>query len=235
MRSLLLCVVLLALGATAFFVSRSAKPSEAAGSPAVPSDTGGTARASMGGASELDEPELAAATESTGERAAPPEPPAATPPEPAVPSLDAPTPADAQRALHDLSTEELLALAQDPNLSAEERIRALGLLRYREDDDGNDVRTAELVRSMIDLAALVPDGELRGDIWKAMEDCKDPQLVEPLIDALLYDASAEARSEAAETLGTFTGDPRVVSALQNAAENDPDPSVKKEAKGSLKD
>ncbi len=130
-----------------------------------------------------------------------------------------------------LTPEELRALALDLSLTVDERIQAAKFLRYGQKGD-DDLRTGALAAAMIDMLAYA-DAEQRGHIWKALDDCKDPQLVEPMLQALLHDPDAETRSEAAESLGTFVGDARVRAALEEAAEIDPDPKVRKEARGSL--
>lgn len=138
----------------------------------------------------------------------------------------------ARKIDYTLFTEELAELVQDPALTVDERVHAALLLSRKRERNGPDPRTPELVRSLIDLAVHA-DGEQRGHIWKALEDCRDPQLVDPLLNALVNDPDASARSEAAETLGTFADLESVRDALASASLHDLDPSVRKEAQGSL--
>jgi len=230
LTALLLVAVFLVLGVLVFWRPTRQSGEAAAASPASPASPAAAAGAAPRAESlDLAAPEVLSRGELSERResalgaldpAAPPEGPAPL--------------ATARLAIdHETSNDELRKHAMDLALLAEDRILAAEYLRFREEADGSDARTSELVRSMIELAALVPDGEMRGDIWKALEGCRDPALVEPLIECLLHDGESVARGEAAETLGAFVADKRVRDALQLAADTDPSPDVRKEARGSL--
>jgi len=65
------------------------------------------------------------------------------------------------------------------------------------------------------------DAELRGEVWRAMEDVEDPYLVGPLIDSLTNDTSEFVRIQAVRLLAkNFSGDPRAMSALDYIMAND---------------
>lgn len=138
-----------------------------------------------------------------------------------------------QTAREEPDVSESQRRALDATLSDAERVRELGVLRFRKDQLGNDARSPEVVAAMIAIAQVSADEELRADIWRQLHRSGDPALRDPLLWSLQYDPSADVRSEAAETLDDFNSDPAVAAALRHAAEHDPDRSVRKEASGSL--
>jgi HEAT repeat protein len=67
-------------------------------------------------------------------------------------------------------------------------------------------------------------------VWRQLSGVTDRRLLQPLLDALAFDTSVNAREEAAETLSDFLPDPAAESALRHAADNDPDEGVREDAR-----
>lgn len=130
-----------------------------------------------------------------------------------------------------LAADELAATqrqAVDAGATAEERLRALRVLRGERDG-----RSREVVLSMIELARTSGDPRVRADVFRQLHRVTLPELEQPLLDALRGDADAKVREEAAETLDHFLGSDAVRSALAEAAESDADRGVREQARESL--
>ena len=87
---------------------------------------------------------------------------------------------------------------------------------------------------MVRIGETSEDEAVRADVWR-QADGKDRNslLVRPMLSALANDPSERVRSEAAETLQNYTGEPGVVPALRHAAKNDSSEEVRQEAQSSL--
>lgn len=127
---------------------------------------------------------------------------------------------------------ELHQRARDASRSEAERLQALRALRGQREPNGVDARLAVL-DDMIRLAQASTDAATRADVWRQLSNVTDARLKQPLLDALAFDGNTKVREEAAETLADFLPDGQVASALHNAAENDSDPGVRRQAASSL--
>jgi HEAT repeat protein len=130
------------------------------------------------------------------------------------------TPAQRQAAIADAR-----AIVLNAALPATERVKALGKLPQTE------ARTDAVVAAAVELATIAP--ELRAFIWRAMEGVENPYLIEPLLDSLAYDNADHRRRAAAAALRTFTAEPRVKAALENAQASDPSDTVREAAQHAL--
>lgn len=130
------------------------------------------------------------------------------------------------------SLEEWRDLANDPNATPEEMLSSLRRLRGHRLEDGSDARLPVLA-PMIQLAHVSPDGDVRADIWRQLDEVTDPSLMTALLDALANDPHPGAREEAAESLAPFLPDHQVEQALRNAMEFDEDEAVRRQAAASL--
>jgi hypothetical protein len=116
----------------------------------------------------------------------------------------------------------------DARTKDSQKVEAHGRLRWVA-GDYSAAALAELIR----IGARSADAALRADVWRLFDGASTPPaLMQPLLTALARDGSPIVRSEAAETLGHFLGDPRVVAAL-NAATQDADPDVQAKARRTL--
>jgi hypothetical protein len=131
-----------------------------------------------------------------------------------------------------MAIDDATARAQDLAASEQERLQGLRALRGRRLEDGTDARLLVL-DDMLELARGSQDGGVRADVWRQLSGVTDRRLLQPLLDALAFDTSVNAREEAAETLSDFLPDPAAESALRHAAENDPDAGVREDARDYL--
>ena len=179
------------------------------------------------------------------------EPPPPVPPEPVArpsavkPAADAIPPEDpkqagdvvraAASALDPLSSPEpeeipgLKARVLDLSADPKDRLAALARLRLATPDG----RSPEVVRSMIDLLRVSPDGEVRADVCRQLSRVVSEDLKQQLLLTARADSFAKAREEATETLGRMKDDPVVRQALESILASDPDEDVKTQARKSL--
>lgn len=139
---------------------------------------------------------------------------------------------ESERANLQRMIDDWTSLARDPLASEAERLDALSGLRGNHQADGTDARLAVLPE-MILLAQTTQDAATRADVWRQLSHVTDRSLLAPLLDSLQNDASDEVREEAAETLADFLPDPAAKSALEYAAQYDPDEGVRRQAADSL--
>ena len=123
--------------------------------------------------------------------------------------------------------DENVALANDWGRTPQERLQALRFLRFQQ--HGNEEARLLVLDAMMHLGVNAAEGSVRADVWRQMSGMTDARLLPALLDALAYDPVAEVREEAAETLIDFLPDPTVMAALQQAANNDPDGDVRRQA------
>lgn len=116
----------------------------------------------------------------------------------------------------------------DPTSSLELKMAAWGELRSVK--PWGD----EVVAEMIRIGETAEDEDVRADVWR-QADGRDENtlLVPPMLRALQSDPSAQVRSEAAETLQNYLGEPGVEAALRHAAANDVSEDVREQAAESL--
>lgn len=138
--------------------------------------------------------------------------------------------------LRELRSEVSAAIeaARDPAASDATLIQSLRFLQGNHLPDGSDARLQAL-DEVLALAARSIDGETRADVWRHLNGLTDARLRRPLLDALVFDASASVREEAAQTLGSFLPDREVEAALRAAADGDVNAMVRRQASESLGD
>ncbi len=127
-----------------------------------------------------------------------------------------------------MSEEDAQSNILDASKSDSEKVAAWAVLRSAETWDDS------VVSEMIAIGENSTDPEIREDVWRQADArASSPLLVAPLLRALQSDPNAGVRSEAAETLENYLGEPGVRNALIYAAENDSSEDVRKEARGAL--
>ena len=148
--------------------------------------------------------------------------PAPAPDAPVAPLLP-PAPPDANAGV-----EFLRASALDTRRTEAERVAALKGLRAV-----TGARTHEVVIAMVDLLRTSKDPKVREDVIKHLHGTKDPDLVQPMIEALLHDTDEEVRAKAADDIDDFVSDAQVVRALELAKDTDASQKVRKKAAKTL--
>ncbi|MCA9076123.1 MAG: HEAT repeat domain-containing protein [Planctomycetaceae bacterium] len=117
----------------------------------------------------------------------------------------------------------------DSQASESQRLQALRELRFA-DGDG---RSHEVVVAMLGLASETSDTRVRADIYRQLDEVKNPIMVEPLLESLANSSDSEVREEAAESLGGFATRADVREALQTTTDHDQSSSVRQQAQASL--
>jgi HEAT repeat protein len=118
--------------------------------------------------------------------------------------------------------------ASDPNNSLEERLLAWRALR--ESQRG----AADISAALAQMAQQTQDPFQRAKLFAAFDDAieqatsSDAAFLPPLVQGL-QDPSPLVRERAADALNDFSADPTVQQWLRYAAENDPDPAVRRQA------
>jgi len=111
----------------------------------------------------------------------------------------------------------------DAALSDEARLE--GLWKLMRPSDPGAIRGAfdkDVVGAAVQIAAKSANADTRESLWAGLRGVHDPQLVQPLLQALVSDPAASVRRQAATSLHTFLDVPGVREALQRAAAEDPD-------------
>jgi HEAT repeat protein len=122
--------------------------------------------------------------------------------------------------------------ASSPNSSLDERIVAWRALRTSDQDP------SEVSATLAQMAQSSQDPFERARLIKAFDDAvnrptsRDAVLLPPLVQGL-QDPSPLVREPSAKALRDFSADPNVQKWLRWAAENDPDPAVRKEAAAAI--
>ena len=115
----------------------------------------------------------------------------------------------------------------DPNIPIDQKLTALGII----EKGGGDVSAS--VAAMLQLAQTTQDPAVRAKIFRALDDFKDPQLIQPFVTAL-QDPDPNVRLRALRGLRQFNGRPEVREWFQYVAKSDADPKVQKEAQRALR-
>lgn len=117
----------------------------------------------------------------------------------------------------------------DPAADSAQKLRAHEAMRSVADG-----YTPAMVAELIRMGTTDQNGAVRADVWRFFDGkSRFPQIVAPLVRALVADADATAREEAADTLGSYLDDPVVEPALRRAAEGDASERVRAKAKRTL--
>jgi hypothetical protein len=95
--------------------------------------------------------------------------------------------------------------------------------------EGVAIREA-LVGGAIAVAAATSDARTRAGIWLMLRGRRDTRLIQPLSDAVLYDASEAVRLEAARTLAEYADDGSGRAVLETAGQSDPSSEVRRTAR-----
>jgi len=128
--------------------------------------------------------------------------------------------------------EALRAIVLDPTRPDKERSDALTDLRMDQFGDLNPFGD-DMVSAMTALAKSSKDASVRSQIWSMLGWAEDRSLVPLLLDALATDPHEQVRSTAAEALGKFGDESRVLWALEQARDDDPSPLVRNTADRSI--
>jgi hypothetical protein len=124
---------------------------------------------------------------------------------------------------------ELRSVILDQTTTVEGRLEALSELQAIAKRSGLDGRTGPVVDAVIEMAVGATNWEQRARIWRLMQGSMDPNLIQPLVDALLYDL---VRLEAAKALETFADNSTVRAALDQAGNFDSSSKVSLQARWS---
>jgi hypothetical protein len=141
-----------------------------------------------------------------------------------------PRPAAAPASTDDIRSAQ--RVTNDFGATDQERVQALGKLRGSQ-IDGKPAITEDVLRSMVDLAERSPDESVRHDVYRNLHNSPSPLVRDSMLRALAGDPSAKVRKRAAQDIDTYLAEAIVVTALQNAAANDADESVRAQAKKTL--
>jgi hypothetical protein len=129
---------------------------------------------------------------------------------------------------------EMIAQLRDRRVDEAQRFKALAGLRaerprWTAGVAGGAVRVAyvrpeagiDIVQGAIDLAASARNPMIIAQIWRQMRGLRQPELIQPLIDAIRPDVDQSVRVEAVTTLGSdFAATPIVQAALASVVSND---------------
>ena len=118
--------------------------------------------------------------------------------------------------------------ATNPQATLDEQLLAFDALRRAK------APTADLVAGMADLAQNSQDPFQRSRLFQAFDEFDDPATKVPLVHGL-QDPNPLVREEAADALSRHTSDPAVREWLQYVANNDADPTVRREALQALQE
>ena len=153
-------------------------------------------------------------------------------------------PADARALLGDPGAErEALGIEAavayrdrilDAEVSARDKLRALGILRYFPPEVG--ARDSAVVDEVLRLLDSQTDQDLRTDLVRNLKGIQDPILRLRLEELAVRDPNPAVREEAIESLTPmYSGNPSLWAWLHDVAENDPHASVRRQARDSLED
>jgi HEAT repeat protein len=112
--------------------------------------------------------------------------------------------------------------AANPNSSVEEKAVAWEALR-----EANQP-APEVSAALAQLAETTQDSEQRMRLFQSFDDANDPAFVPSLVQGL-QDSNPLVRERAADALSDYRSDPKVQEWLRYVAENDADPTVRREA------
>jgi hypothetical protein len=129
---------------------------------------------------------------------------------------------------------EMIAQLRDRRVNEMQRFKALSSLRaerprWKAGVAGGAVQVAyvrpeagiDVIQGAMDLATSARNPMIIAQIWRQMRGLRQPELIQPLIDATRPDVDPVVRVEAVTTLGTdFAATPIVQAALASVARND---------------
>lgn len=129
---------------------------------------------------------------------------------------------------------EMIAQLRDRRVNEMQRFRALSSLRaerprWTAGVAGGPVQVAyvrpeagiDVIQGAMDLATSARNPTIIAQIWRQMRGLRQPELIQPLIDATRPDVDPVVRVEAVTTLGAdFAATPIVQAALASVARND---------------
>ena len=127
--------------------------------------------------------------------------------------------------------QKLRTTVIDGSRKVSERVLAFRALGRLPESLGS--RNEAVVRSMVDLLNSDPKGPRRQDIVTGLRGVDQAPAIDALVSVLKDDASAAIRGEAAQSLASLNHKKRVREALQGSAEEDPEESVREEARIAL--
>jgi hypothetical protein len=106
----------------------------------------------------------------------------------------------------------------DQSLSDNERLTALSELRDRSSD--------AVVLGAVDLAKTATDPKMRAFTWNVMANVRNPELVAPVVEAMVRDPDANVRLQAMIVAAGFANDPRVRDGFVTMAQTDSSPMLR---------
>jgi hypothetical protein len=107
----------------------------------------------------------------------------------------------------------------DRSLSQGDRLKALTELNDKPNDPA-------VVLGAADLAKTGSDPKLRAFTWRAMVNVRNPELVAPVVEAMVRDPDADVRLQAMIVAMGFAEDARVRDGFATIAQSDPRPMVR---------
>lgn len=147
----------------------------------------------------------------------------------------------AQSGEQQLTEKELKSafdLIGDPDASPDDRLAALQSFRRLRKTNGSAVKNAmveydlkerDLVMPMLEIAQdTTLEPEFRAEVVRSLES-KLPELRQPLLDLLAFEAAPEVRQESVHALMYHLGDPAVRQAITHASQNDQNEAVRARA------
>ncbi len=121
--------------------------------------------------------------------------------------------------------EESRAMALDTSLSADERLSAIRRVWY--DEQGHSSALDEpLTAALVDVAKSADNRLTRALSWSMLSETADPNVVQPLLEALASDPDEGVRDSAAKGLTEFPDQPGVREGLERALVNDSNEHVR---------
>jgi HEAT repeat protein/TolB-like protein len=121
--------------------------------------------------------------------------------------------------------EESRAMALDTSLSADERWSAIR--RVLNDEQGQSSALDEpLTAALVDVAKSADNRLVRAHSWSMLSETADPNVVQPLLEALASDSDAGVRESAAKGLTEFPDQPGVREGFERALVNDSNEHVR---------
>jgi HEAT repeat protein len=121
--------------------------------------------------------------------------------------------------------EESRAMALDTSLSANERMSAIRRVWY--DEQGHSSALDEpLTAALVEVAKSADNRLTRALSWSMLSETADPNVVQPLLEALASDPDEGVRESAAKGLTQFPDQPAVREGLERALVNDSNEHVR---------
>jgi hypothetical protein len=118
----------------------------------------------------------------------------------------------------------------DTRLPGDERLRELGRFTRMHERAGSATLPDDVALAVVDMASRITDERRRLSLWQMLKSGDNAVLVQPLTNALRNDASESLRLEVALVLANYQQDPVARAALEAAANADPSPLVRRNAR-----